>query len=216
MTCASEFPGYKKCEKIDACEVSAYTNIMLDPSNPTGIILDTSWDTIKLDLKSIVKAGETITHLELAPEGDPSVLRYMREDGEYDCITGDELSRIISMQLLKDVDQEAPPTNGIVYQYNAETSKFEPYDLRSFVNETNTAIGRINAALVNLQNQINALGDRITDIESIIPFWPSDKTTKLARGDINLISDPSDTNNKAHGLFTHDKDVDVYGDEYFS
>lgn len=36
MTCAAEFSGYRECEKIDACDMNAYTNIALDPANPTG------------------------------------------------------------------------------------------------------------------------------------------------------------------------------------
>lgn len=209
MTCAAEFPGYRECEKIDACDVNAYTNIALDPANPTGIILDTSWDTIKLDLKSIVKAGETITHLELAPEDEPTALRYMREDGTYDCITGDELSRIISMQLLKDVDQTSTPSDGDVYMYNAETNLFEPFDLKSFVTATNTYLGRLNQEITSLKN-------RVSDIENLIYNYPQDKTTKIPRGDINLYSDYTNNNSKDHGFFTHDPSTDVANDEYFA
>lgn len=223
MTCAAEFPGYRECDKMDACLVNAYTNIALDPANPTGIILDTSWNTIKLDLKSIVKAGETITKLELVPENNPTAIRYMREDGTYDCITGDELSRLVSMKLLKDVDQTKTLEGGDVYVYNSTTNLFEPYGVVTAINDLNTYLGRLQAAITNLQNQINAIDARVTtletkmsDIESIIPFWPTDKTTKVARGQINIISDPTNTNDKTYGLFTHDKATDQYADEYFS
>lgn len=223
MTCPAEFPGYKECDKMDACLVNAYTNIALDPANPTGIILDTSWNTIKLDLKSIVKAGETITHMELVPEDNPTAIRYTRESGEIDCITGDELSRIVSMQLLKDVDQNQALENGDVYVYNSNTALFEPYGVVTAINDINTYLGRLQASITNLQNQINGLSTRLTtlentvsDITGIIPFWPSDKTTKVARGQINLISDPTNTNDKTYGLFTHDKNTDQFADEYFS
>lgn len=208
------FPGYQPCEKLDPQWVDAYTEIKLDPENPTGIILDTSWGEVKLDLKFIVKAGETITHLELAPEENPTVLRYKNETGDYECIAGDELSRIISLHLLKDVDQTTPPSDGIVYQYNETTNLFEPFDLKNFVTNTNLTIGR-------LQAQINALTNRITDIENIIPFYPEDKTMKLARGVINLYSDKNvvvdsqgiaTSLDKSHGIYTHDLDTEVYGD----
>lgn len=206
----------RECELIPGIKVDAYTDLYLDPENPTGIILESTWNTSKVDLKDIVKAGETVTHIYLAPENDPVGICYEREDGQTDYISGDELSRIVSMQYLKDVDQETPVGDGDVYQYNDETQLFEPFDLKAFVTNTNLAIGRLQAAITNLQNQITALDGRVSDIEAIIPFYPDDKATKLARGDINLISDPSNTNNKAHGLFTHDKSTDLYADEYFS
>lgn len=208
-TCPAEFPGYEKCEKIDACEVDAYVSLTLDPENPTGVILDSSWGTIRVDLESVVKAGETITHMELVPENNPTAIRYTRESGEVDCITGDELSRIISMQLLKDVDQTTPPSDGDVYMYNGQTNLFEPYDLKTVITDINNAIATINATIINLRN-------RITDIENIIYNYPEDKVTKIPRGDINLYSDYTNTNSKAHGFFTHDPDTDVANDEYFA
>ena len=204
-----KFPGYQECDKIDPCDVNAYINISLDPENPTGVILDSSWGEVKLDLLSIVKAGETVTHLELLPEDNPTLIRYTNEHGEYECITGDELSRIISLQLLKDVDQTTPPSDGDVYIYNGQTNLFEPYDIKTAVTNLNTYLGRLEAEITSIKN-------RLTDIENLIPFYPSDKTMKLARGTINLYSDVSNTNDKTDGLFTHDKNTDKTNDEYFS
>ena len=207
----------KPCCQIDAAMVNAYTDITLDPTNPTGIILDTSWGTVKLDLASIVKAGETITTLELTENG----LCYHKEDGTTDFIHGDDLSRIISMKLLKDVDQSQTVGGGDVYMYNSTTNLFEPFDLQTFVNDTNTAIGRINTRITNVENRVSDLEDRMTDvenrisdIESIIPFYPSDKTMKIARGTINWYSDVTNTLNKTDGLFTHDKNVNKVNDQY--
>ena len=214
--CPAEFPGYQKCEKIDACEVDAYVSLALDPENPTGVILDSSWGTMRVDLESVVKAGETITHMELVPENNPTAIRYTRESGEVDCITGDELSRIISMQLLKDVDQTTPPSDGIVYMYNGQTNLFEPYDLKTAITDYGTTIETIKGTLVSLQGQITTLGNRLTDIENLIYNYPADKVTKIPRGDINLYSDYTNTNSKAHGFFTHDPATDVANDEYFS
>lgn len=205
----ASFSGYEECDKLDPHWIDAYTELKLDPENPTGLILDTSWGESKVDLTSIVKAAETVTHLDLAPEGNPTVLRYKNEAGDYECISGDDLSRIISMQLLKDVSQANPPANGDVYIYNSNTQMFEPYNISS-------VITNINNLLTNLQNQIYNLDGRITDIENLIYNYPQDKVTKIPRGDINLYSDYTNTNSKAHGFFTHDPNTDVANDEYFS
>ena len=210
MTTPIDSFARKECCKIDALMVNAFIDISLDPDNPTGIILDTSWGTIKLDLKSIVKAGETITTLELTENG----LCYHKEDGTTDFIHGDDLSRIISMRLLKDVDQTKTVEGGDVYMYNSTTNLFEPFDLQTFVNETNTHLGRIDATLVQLGNRITAVENRITDIENLIPFYPADKTMKIARGTINWYSDVTNTLDKTDGLFTHDKTVNKVNDQY--
>lgn len=203
------FPGYQECDKLDPKWVDAYVEIKLDPENPTGIILDSSWGEIKLDLESVVKAGETITHLDLAPENNPTVLRYKNEAGDYECISGDDLSRIISLHLLKDVDQSKTLVNGATYVYNSHTQMFEPLEIASKLVD-------IDNALQNIYNLISNLDGRISDIENLIYNYPQDKVTKIPRGDINLYSDYTNTNSKAHGFFTHDPNTDVANDEYFS
>lgn len=205
MTTPIEDFNRKECCLIDALKVNAYTDIMLDPDNPTGIILDTSWGTVKLDLLSIVKAGETVTHLRLTPTG----LCYEREDGETEFISGDDLSRVISLQLLKDIDIDKPISDGDVYIYNGDTNLFEPFDLKTFVTTTNTAINRINATLIQLDN-------RITDIENAIYGWPGDKTTKIPRANINVYGDVGNTDNHDWGVFSHDKNSNITNDLYFS
>ena len=209
MTKPGEFPGYRECDKIPGVDVAAYAEIVLDPENPTGIALDSTWGYNRLDLESVVKAGETVTHLELAPTNNPTVLRYFKEDGDIDCVPGDELSRIISMQLLKDVNQSQPIINGAVYVYNETTGKFEPFEIVSTIADINLVLNRLNA-------EITAIKNRISDIENLIYNYPADKTTKIPRGDVNLYSDYTNTNSKAHGFFTHDPSTDVANDEYFS
>lgn len=209
VTPLASFPGYQECDKLDPHWVDAYTELKLDPENPTGIILDTSWGESKVDLESVVKAGETVTHLDLAPENNPTVLRYKNEAGDYECITGDDLSRIISMTKLKDVTQDTAISDGDVYVYNGTTNKFEPFDIKTAVGDLNVYLGRLEAAITNLEN-------RVSDIENLIYNYPQDKTTKIPRGDINLYSDYTNTNSKAHGFFTHDPNTDVANDEYFS
>lgn len=217
MTDLVKLPGYEPCEKIDPCEVNAYVSLKLDPENPTGVILDSSWGEVPVDLKSIVKAGETITRLELAPENNPTVVRYFREDGGIDCITGDDLSRIISMKLLKDVDQSTVPMDGDVYQYDGTTNLFEPFDLKTALSDINTFIGRLQQSIVNLQNQITAIDGRVTAIETkLTPPADAPSGVGVVFGNINVYGDKdytgSNTLNKNHGLYTHTLATDMLDD----
>lgn len=216
MTTPIESFNRKECDLIPGVKVNAYTDLYLDPENPTGIILDTTWGLSKVDLMSVVKAGETITHLYLAPEDDPVGLCYEKEDGTTDWIHGDDLSRIISMTLLKDVDQEQPISGGDVYMYNSVTNKFEPFALQTFVNETNQHLTNLDNAITNLQNQINALNGRISAIENAIYNWGNDKNTKIPRGTLNIYGDITNTNSHADGIFSHNPSVDEVNDLYFS
>lgn len=195
----------KECCLIDALKVNAFIDLTLDPDNPTGVILDTSWGTIKLDLTSIVKAGETITHLRLTETG----LCYEREDGETEFIHGDDLSRVISMKFLKDVDQTQNISGGDVYMYNSNTNLFEPFDLQTFVDTTNHAIQVINARIQQVENRVSA-------IENAIYNWSGDKNTKIPRGNINVYGDVGNTQNHDWGIFSHDKNSNITNDLYFS
>lgn len=218
VTKSTEF-NYKDCEKIDGRMVNAYVDAHLNEDDPFELDVETTWGDSVVNLSEAVKGAETVTRMELGS----NAIEYFAEDGHVDCIYGDDLSRIISMHLLKDVDITVPPENGDVYIYDGNKNKFVTFNLNSFITDVNqritnlnTRVNNLEGAITTLTNKINTLTNKVNDIEGIIPFWPSDKTTKLARGDINLISDPSNTNNKAHGLFTHDKNTDKYADEYFS
>lgn len=200
----------KECELIPAAKIAAYTDITLDPENPTGIILDTSWGTTHLDLMDIVKAGETITHIYLSPVEDPQGICYEREDGQTDYISGDALSRIVSMQLLKDVDTTNPPLDGDVYQYDGTAGLFKPFDLKTFVTNTNLAIGRINAQITNIQNRLTAIEEKLTPPTNT----PSD--ARVAFANVNFYGDHTNTNSHQHGVFAHDPTSDVDDDTYFS
>ena len=214
-TCPKKFPGYEPCERLDPCLVNAYVELQLDPENPTGVILSSSWGDVPIDLSTIVKAGETVTKLELVPTDNPTAIRYMRENGEYDCITGDELSRIVSLHLLKDVDQTTEPEDGITYVFNEDTNLFEPYGLKTAINNLNVALGRIQTSITNLQNQINALDDRVDVIEEkLTPPANTPSDARVAFGNRNVYGDVTNTNSHAHGIFTHDPTVDMVDDTY--
>lgn len=181
MLCPEENFNPTECPKIDPLDVNAYFNLMLDETNPSWIKLDTSWGCTGVDLTPAVKVAETITHLFLTPTVNPNALQFNREDygregvedAGFDCITGDELSRIISMQLLKDVDQTQAIADGMVYMWNGIKNLFKPYDLKAFISETNATLAAHTSAITTLQGdvttlktQVAALTTRVTNLEN--------------------------------------------------
>lgn len=221
MSTIADFNRIDDCDKIDPLCIDSYTDFDFDPNSETGICLHTPWGGNCLDLTDIVKAAESCTTLYLSPEEDPNCLVYEKEDrcGDNDCIHGDDLSRIISMQYLKDVTQETPPSDGIVYMYNSETNLFEPYDLKTTITNINNAIQNINQTLANHENRIHQIELKLTP--------PSDApdNVKVVFGNINEYSDPNvvisegsgtvTTLDKTHGLYTHTLASNAYGDEIF-
>lgn len=221
MSTIYDFNRIEDCDKIDPLCIDAYTDFELDPDNDTGICLHTSWGGACLDLSDLVKNAESCTTLYLSPDENPNCLVYEPEEkcGDNVCIHGDDLSRIISMQYLKDVSQTTPPSDGIVYMYNSETGMFEPYDLKTTITNINTAIGAINATLANHGNRINAIELKLT------PPADAPENVKVVFGNINEYSDPNvvisegsgtvTTLDKTHGLYTHTLASNAYGDEIF-
>lgn len=214
MTNVDEF-NRKECDLIDARCINGYLDYHIDKELPV-VCVDSSWGGGCLDLTPIVKRAETVTHLSLTPEEEPVCLKFDREDGNSDCIPGDELSRIISMTKLKDVDQTKPPVNGDVYIYN--NGKWEPFNLTEYISNTNIVIDNLNNAITNLQNQL----------QEVLNYWdvpenlPDD--AKVAFSNINLYSDSgaqvnsegtATSLNKNHGIYGHDLNIDKTQDELF-
>lgn len=211
MTNIDEF-YHKDCEKIDANCINAYVDYHLDEENPAGLCVNTSWGGDCLDLTSIVKAAETVTSLELTPAENPTCLTFNREDGQADCIHGDDLSRIISMTKLKDVDQATAPVNGDVYIY--KNGKFYTFNLQQYMDDTANTINNMQAAIRQLQVLLN-----YWQIPEGLP-----ENAKIMLGNINLYSDTNvainsdgtvQSLNKNNGIYGHDLDVDRAQDEIF-
>lgn len=211
MTNIDEF-YHKDCEKIDANCINAYVDYHLDEEDPAGLCVNTSWGGNCLDLTSIVKAAETVTSLELTPTENPTCLTFNREDGQADCIHGDDLSRIISMTKLKDVDQATPPVNGDVYIY--KNGKFYTFNLQQYMDDTANTINNMQAAIRQLQVLLN--------------YWQVPEglpaNAKIMLGNINLYSDTNaainsngtvQSLNKNNGIYGHDLDIDRAQDEIF-
>ena len=211
MTNIDEF-YHKDCEKIDANCINAYVDYHLDEENPAGLCVNTSWGGGCLDLTSIVKAAETVTSLELTPAENPTCLTFNREDGQAHCIHGDDLSRIISMTKLKDVDQTTAPVNGDVYIY--KNGKFYTFNLQQYMDDTANTINNMQAAIRQLQVLLN--------------YWQVPEglpaNAKIMLGNINLYSDTNavinsngtaQSLNKNNGIYGHDLDIDRAQDEIF-
>ena len=219
MSTISDFNRIDDCDKIDPLCIDAYTDFDFDPENETGICLHTSWGGNCLDLTDIVKTAETCTTLYLSPEDGPNCLVYEPECGDNICIHGDDLSRIISMRYLKDVTQETPPSDGIVYMYNETTQLFEPYDLKTIITNINTTLQNIQAAINNHEGRIQTIEAKLT------PPADAPEGVKVVFGNINEYSDPNvvisegsgtvTTLDKTHGLYTHTLASNAYGDEIF-
>ena len=219
MSTVADFNRIDDCDKIDPRCIDAFLDFTYnEDENPTVICVQSSWGGDCIDLEPLVKAAETCTTLYLSPEEDPNCLVYEPECGDNICIHGDDLSRIISMTKLKDVDQATPISDGDVYIYNGETGKFEPFDIK-------TPLQNINTTLQNIQQTLDNHETRLRNIElKLTPPAGSPEGTKVAFGTINLYSDHNAsidasgnliTLDKAHGLYTHDLSINAAEDEIF-
>lgn len=216
MSTITDFNRIDDCDKIDPLCVDAYVDFNFDPTNDTGICLHAPWGGACLDLEDIVKAAETCTTLYLSPEEDPNCLVYEPECGDNICIHGDDLSRIISMQYLKDVTQETPISDGDVYIYNAETGKFEPYELKETIKNIKLTLQNIQQTLDNHENRLRLIEEKLTPP----PNTPSD--ARVLFGNINILSDynasvnssgVATSLNRTHGVYGHDANQDIAYDQ---
>ena len=220
MSTVADFNRIDDCDKIDSQCIDAFSSLTLDEE---GILcVETSWDKQCIDLAQAVKDYVSCTSLYLSPEDNPNCLVYEKEErcGDNDCIHGDDLSRIISMQYLKDVAQTGEePEDGIVYMYNEQTHLFEPYDLKTTITNINTAIQNINQTLANHERRLQVIEEKLT------PPADAPANVKVVFGNINDYSDPNvvinegsgtvTTLDKTHGLYTHLLADNAYGDEIF-
>lgn len=220
MSTINDFNKIEDCDKLDPLCIDAFSSLTLDEE---GILcVETSWDKQCIDLAQAVKNYESCTSLYLSPEENPNCLVYEKEErcGDNDCIHGDDLSRIISMQYLKDVAQTGEePEDGIVYMYNEQTHLFEPYDLKTAITNINTAIQNIQQTLANHESRLQVIEEKLT------PPADAPANVKVVFGTINAYSDPNvvinegsgtvTTLDKTHGLYTHLLADNAYGDEIF-
>lgn len=225
MTTSAREYNWKDCEKIDGRMVNAYVEASLDNEHPEILNINSTWGDNAVDLTPAVKAAETVTSLELVPtDTDTTDLQFNREDGGVDCISGDDLSRIISMAKLKDVDQTTAPTDGDIYIYDGDTNKFYTFNLTAALGDISTLVSNLTTRVQNLENNLTAMGNRVTSLEQNMqtvntlltkPSGIPDDAV-VAWGNRNSIFDVSNTSSTDHGIFTHDPSTTLIDDTYFS
>lgn len=205
MTTKSTQFNYKDCEKIDGRMVNAYIDAHLDRENPVKFVIESTWGDSVVDLTDAIKAGETVTNMELGS----NAIEYFSEDGHVDCIYGDDLSRIISMQLLKDVDITKTPENGDVYIYDSSKQKFVTFNLAD-------ALDAITGNITNILGDISNLKSRVNNIEALL-VKPNNipENAKIAWGNINNYGDYTGAGLKTSGIYTHDPNTNVPNDQMF-
>lgn len=214
MSSVSDFNRIDDCNKIDPHCIGAEAYLEANADLGTGICLRTSWGDTCIDLLPMIKAGETCTTLYLSPMDEPNCLVYEPEEkcGDNICITGDDLSRIISMTKLKDVDQTTPPTDGDIYIYDGDLGMFKTFNLGEFITNYNATMNNLNATINNIRQKLTPPADAPDNVGVVF-------------GNVNSYYDPNvvideDTGevtqlNKNHGLYTHLLSDDVYGDSIF-
>lgn len=234
MTNIDEF-YHKECDKIDANCIDAYLELELDEDDPSKLIIKSPWsqdddgEYLWLDLTPAIKDGETVTHMYLSPEDTPVALAFDTEDGTQDCINGEDLSRIIYLTKLADVDQTATWEPGdTVYYDGVKFVTFNLGTLNSTVNDyiasNNQAINVINGRLTTLEGVVQRLSDAITALTNRIealealttPPTGAPAGVKIAFGNINVYGDSSNTNLKTSGIYTHNPNTDIINDEMFA
>lgn len=205
MTTKSTAFNYKDCEKLDGRKVNAYVDAHLNAENPVELDIETTWGDSAIDLTPAVKAAETITYMELGS----NAISYTAEDGHIDCIYGDDLSQIISMHLLKDVDQTTAPSDGDVYIYDGNKNKFVVFNLKDFMDAVNGNITNLIAEITGLKSRVINLEEKLTPPDNV----PAD--VKVAFGNINNYGDYTGTGLKTSGIYTHDPTINVNNDQMF-
>lgn len=204
MTLSTEY-NYKDCEKIDGRMVNAYIDAHLNVENPVELVIESTWGDSFVDLTDAVKAAETVTYMELGS----NAIQYVGEDGHVDCIYGDDLSHIISMHLLKDVDQTTPPANGDIYMYDGNTNTFKVFNLQQYMDS-------VGDNVTNLTAQINALRNRVSNLEQLLTKPDNIPTdAKVAWGNINVYTDYTGADLKTSGIYTHDPTINKTNDAFF-
>lgn len=216
MSTVADFNRIDDCDKLDPLCIDAFSNLTLDEDGT--LCVETSWDKQCVDIAQAVKDHESCTSLYLSPEENPNCLVYEKEErcGDNDCIHGDDLSRIISLQLLKSTDQTKEIADGDTYIYNAETGLFEPYPLVETIGAIQTTLQNIQQTLVNHENRLQAIE------EAIRPPEGAPSNARIVHGVINIYGDANaviDGNGNAtsldknYGLYSHSLNTNVNNDQ---
>lgn len=212
-----------ECELIPAAMVNAYVLPKLNPLDQAELIIESSWGEEGVDLTPAVKKAETVTHMKLSPENAPLYLEYDNEANEHECIYGDDLAQIIPVMKLKDVDDTNEPVAGDALVFDGNIGKFVTYpliptieDLDERVTANRTDINALQISVASLQDAVQQLIARVLELERRLTPPSGVPTNQVVFGNINSYGDPSNNNDKTHGLYSHSPNTNTYGDQYFS
>lgn len=185
------------------------------PDNPTAVQLVDSIGNQVFDMLPIIQAGETDTSIALLDE--ERRIRYYpekwtRSAGREGCYYDLCIPDIEALMLVNEIGNVENPDvleTGDILIYNADTERYEMFNLNDAIDDINQAITNTNNRITNLENRVTAIENdmsqlrraineltelvatfdhRISDIEGAIYNWSSDKTTKIPRGTINITS----------------------------
>lgn len=185
------------------------------PDNPTAVQLVDSIGNQVFDMLPIIQAGETDTSIALLNE--ERRIRYYpekwtRSDGHEGCYYDLCIPDIEALMLVNEIGNVENPDvleTGDILIYNADTERYEMFNLNTALGAINTRIDNTNIRIDNLDRRVIAIenemsdlrraineltelvatfNNRISDIENAIYNWSSDKTTKIPRGTINITS----------------------------
>lgn len=235
MTNIDEF-AIKECEKIDPLCVNAAFSFELKDDNNKILILHTSWGDIQIDLSPLVKAAETVTHMKLSPDSLPEYLDYQNETGTHECISGEQLARIIPLVKLKDIEQSTWQ-DGYAPVWDSDDNIFKPYNVQGSaggletrvtalegqmsaaevalrtiaeqIDDMNTLLNSVKTRVDTAESAITALDGRVTTVEGTLTKpagTPTDAT--VTWGNANLYTQTD----KSTGAYVHDPATSVTGD----
>lgn len=199
--CTPLIPG----EKIDAYH-QLYHDIHSE--NDASLTSDTTWGKDEVDLTPMIQAGETNTCMR--PNDERERIEYLNEhyytqNGNIQCVTGKQIANWINVEDLKDVDIDVKHEGDVLYwDGNAWVTfnlKSELERIDNTLSDHQTQINNLSNRITQVANDLANLANRVSQIENAIYNWTNDKSTKIARGNINITSGNTDS---SKGIFTHD------------
>lgn len=199
--CTPLIPG----EKVDAYH-QLYHDIHSE--NDASLTSDTTWGKDEVDLTPMIQAGETNTCMR--PNDERERIEYLNEhyytqNGNIQCVTGKQIANWINVEDLKDVNIDVKHEGDVLYwNGNAWVTfnlKSELERIDNTLSDHQTQINNLSNRITQVANDLANLANRISQIENAIYNWTNDKSTKIARGNINITSGNTDSNK---GIFTHD------------
>lgn len=180
-------PHQINCGSSETCGCFKEPFAQLEPvdGNPTSINLYSSSGNSTVDLKPMIKAGETDT--QFCINKDQKQLEYKSEHYHQKKREMDIVELICLWQLMKIEDHgnaEKDPATGDVYMYDKATGQWKKYPLQAKLDSIDNTINQLSQAVENLTQAVANLADRVSSIENLIYDYPNDKTTKIPRGNM--------------------------------